>query len=60
MISTAIVYSIYEILNNDQGLSVLGSTIFVGGIIVFFIGMVTDQISALRMQLLEIKRHQGG
>jgi glycosyltransferase involved in cell wall biosynthesis len=60
MVFSAIVYSVYEILVNDQGLSVLGSTIFVGGIIVFFIGMVTDQISALRMQLLEIKRHQGG
>ncbi len=60
MILVAMAYSIYEIILNRQGLSVLGSTVFVGGVVTFFIGMVTDQISALRMQLLEMKRHQGG
>ncbi len=60
MIVVAVAYSIYEMILNRQGLSVLGSTVFVGGVVTFFIGMVTDQISALRMQLLEMKRHQGG
>lgn len=60
MMVAALAYSAYEIIAHDQGLSVLGSTIFIGGMVTFFIGMVTDQISALRLQLLDMNRHQGG
>lgn len=52
------VYSIYEICLRDLGMPVFGATIFICGLLCFLIGIVCDQISSLRLELLALP-HQG-
>ena len=42
-------YSIYEAIVNKMGIPVLGLMLFMSGVLLFFFGILCDQISALRL-----------
>lgn len=48
----AIFYSINEAVVNGLGIPVLGGIMFISGLLLFFMGILCDQISALRLGLM--------
>lgn len=48
----SLVYSLYEALLNGMGVPVLGSMLFVGGVLAFLMGVMSDQIASLRLNQL--------
>ena len=50
LLAVSVVYSIVEALIVGLGVPVLGATMFIGGMLLFFLGIVCDQISALRLE----------
>ena len=50
MILFSITYSLYEALSKGLGVPVLGAVLFIGGVLCFFLGIVCDQVSALRLE----------
>lgn len=52
----AILYSIYEIVVRGLGVPVLGATLFSGGLLIFLVGIVCDQISSMRLEQFELAR----
>ena len=53
LMGAAVSYSAYEALTHGLGVPVLGATVFIGGVLVFFMGIVCDQISAMRLERFE-------
>lgn len=50
LVGLGIVYSILEALIHGLGVPVLGGIMIIGGLLCFFLGIVCDQISALRLE----------
>jgi glycosyltransferase involved in cell wall biosynthesis len=48
-----IIYSLVEALFAGGGVPVLGATVFLTGLLIFFMGILCDQVSAVRLQGLE-------
>lgn len=48
-----IVYGLYTAIVNSRGFPILASTVIISGVLTFFIGIVTDQITALRKEKFE-------
>lgn len=53
LIVVSILYSGYEIIRLSLGIPVLGAVLFIGGVLCFLLGILSDQISALRLERLE-------
>jgi glycosyltransferase involved in cell wall biosynthesis len=53
LISVSVVYSLLEAIGSGKGVPVLGATLFTGGLITFLMGILCDQISALRLERFE-------
>ena len=53
VMAAATLYSLYEALHRGLGIPVLGATLFTGGLLIFFMGIVCDQISAVRLERFE-------
>ncbi|MEA1997297.1 MAG: glycosyltransferase family 2 protein [Gemmatimonadota bacterium] len=51
LIST--VYSIYETVERGLGIPVFGAVLFIGGLLCFLLGIICDQIAALRLERFE-------
>ena len=49
MIAFSLIYSLYVALVEGFGVPVLGAVLFLGGIQVFLLGVISDQISSLRL-----------
>jgi glycosyltransferase involved in cell wall biosynthesis len=52
---TGIVYSVWEALARGLGVPVLGATLVINGLIVFLFGLLSDQVSALRLERLQLR-----
>lgn len=50
LFGVSIVYSLWEAFTVGLGVPVLGATVLIGSMILFFLGIVCDQISALRLE----------
>ena len=53
LMAFATVYSLYEAFTRGLGVPVLGAVIFIGGMTTFFMGIICDQISAVRLERFE-------
>lgn len=53
LIVFSVLYSLIEAMVQGMGVPVLGATLFIGGLITFLMGIVCDQISALRLERFE-------
>jgi len=51
---TFFVYSAYEALSQGLGVHVLGAVLFIGGMLCFLMGVMRDQISAIRLERFEV------
>lgn len=49
----SMLYSIHEALTKGLGVPVLGATGFLVGLVFFFMGLICDQLSALRLEVLQ-------
>lgn len=49
----ALIYGVILAFVKGQGLPVLASTFFLSGVLTFFLGVVCDQITSLRLELME-------
>lgn len=56
IMGSAILYSVYEIIVRGLGMPVLGATLLTGGLLVFLVGIVCDQISSMRIEQFEVAR----
>ncbi len=52
---TGVVYSVWEALARGLGVPVLGATLVINGMIVFLFGLLSDQVSALRLERLQLR-----
>ncbi|MBI5461242.1 MAG: glycosyltransferase family 2 protein [Gammaproteobacteria bacterium] len=52
-IALSLIYSLVEVLRVGLGIPVLGAIMFIGGLQFFLIGIVCDQVSALRLERFE-------
>lgn len=55
----AVPYSLYSAYTFGQGIPVLGGVLAVTGLLVFFMGILADQISALRLERFEVNMNSG-
>ncbi len=53
LMAFATVYSLYEAFASGLGVPVLGAVLFIGGMTIFFMGIICDQISAVRLERFE-------
>lgn len=58
LLLVSMIYSGYEALILDRGIPVLGATLFTAGVIIFFMGIICDQISAIRLERFEDPFHK--
>jgi glycosyltransferase involved in cell wall biosynthesis len=49
----SLIYSVYEAIRWGLGVPVAGATVFIGGMLCFFLGIICDQVSALRLERFE-------
>lgn len=62
LMTTGVLYSVWEALARGLGVPVLGATLVINGLLVFLFGLMSDQISALRLERLQlrpIESHEG-
>ena len=52
-IGVSIVYSAYHVIAYRLGVPVFGATLFLSGVLLFFMGILCDQVSATRLQGIE-------
>jgi hypothetical protein len=52
-IVTASIYGFYTAIVNKMGFPILAATIFISGILTFFMGLICDQIVSLRKERFE-------
>ena len=52
---TGVVYSVWEALARGLGVPVLGATLVINGMIVCLFGLLSDQVSALRLERLQLR-----
>lgn len=50
LVALSIIYSSIKIFSDGLGVPVLGAVVFIGGMLCFFLGIIGDQISALRLE----------
>lgn len=50
LIFLSIIYSLIEALKFGLGVPVLGAMVFLNGVLLFFLGIICDQVSALRLE----------
>lgn len=55
----SVLYSLSEAITMGKGIPVLGSMLFVGGVLSFLLGVVSDQIASLRINQLGDPAHRG-
>jgi len=48
-------YSIWEAVTRGLGVPVLGATLIINGLLVFLFGLLSDQVSALRLERLKLR-----
>jgi len=53
LMGLAAIYSIYQAFAYSLGVPVLGAVVFIGGMTIFFMGIICDQISAVRLERFE-------
>ncbi len=53
MMGLSVLYSFYEMVVSGLGVPVLGAVTFIGGLTIFLIGILCDQISAMRLERYE-------
>lgn len=58
-VALSLIYSLVEVVRVGLGIPVLGAIMFIGGLQFFLIGIVCDQVSALRLERFEdlARRH---
>jgi len=59
MLVIAIAYSLFEVVSKGLGVPVLGAVSFIGGLQIFTVGIVCDQVSALRLERFESASSSG-
>lgn len=62
LLAAGVSYSAWEALARGLGVPVLGATLVINGLLVFLFGLMSDQISALRLERLQlrpIESHEG-
>lgn len=52
---TGVLYSAWEALTSGLGVPVLGATLVINGVVVFLFGLLSDQVSALRLERLRLR-----
>ncbi len=55
LLVTGVLYSIWEALARGLGVPVLGATLVINGLLVFLFGLLSDQVSALRLERLQLR-----
>ncbi len=53
LMGLATIYSVYQAFALGLGVPVLGAVVFIGGMTIFFMGILCDQISAVRLERFE-------
>jgi len=53
MMAGSVLYSLIKALGTGQGIPILGGVVFLGGLLIFLLGILCDQISALRLERFE-------
>lgn len=54
LMTLAFLYSAFEVVRVGLGIPILGAVLFIGGLQIFLIGIVCDQVSALRLERFEV------
>jgi glycosyltransferase involved in cell wall biosynthesis len=54
MLLTGVAYSVWEALARGLGVPILGATLVINGLLVFLFGLLSDQVSALRLERLQL------
>jgi glycosyltransferase involved in cell wall biosynthesis len=55
ILATGVTYSAWEALTRGLGVPVLGATLVINGLLVFLFGLLSDQVSALRLERLQLR-----
>jgi len=55
LLATGLTYSAWEALARGLGVPVLGATLIINGLLVFLFGLLSDQVSALRLERLQLR-----
>jgi len=55
LLATGVTYSVWEALARGLGVPVLGATLVINGLLVFLFGLLSDQVSALRLERLQLR-----
>ena len=53
MMAGAVLYSLFKAIGTGLGIPILGGVVFLGGMLIFLLGILCDQISALRLERFE-------
>lgn len=62
LLTTGVAYSVWEAVARGLGVPVLGATLVINGLLVFLFGLLSDQVSALRLERLQLRpveSHEG-
>lgn len=54
-LATGLTYSVWEAITSELGVPVLGATLIINGAVVFLFGLLSDQVSALRLERLRLR-----
>jgi glycosyltransferase involved in cell wall biosynthesis len=55
LLTAGVAYSAWEALARGLGVPVLGATLVINGLLVFLFGLLSDQVSALRLERLQLR-----